>query len=750
VVVHDRAMRKRAGAAASRAGADEAQARADEQARADQQAQAAQQQEYLAAAEPGEPEPEPEMPAAPAVPVIPFGEWPSPVTAADVARGRRRIGYPTVIGTDVWWQEGRPEEGGRVTVVHCTADGGLSDLLPHPWNARTRVHEYGGLAYLPVPGEPAPGAVAAGPPAERHAIVFANFADQRLYLAEGSKAPRPVTPDPAAAGDGPGAGLEPAALRYADFTLSPDRSEVWCVRERHDAGKVTRAIVAVPLDGSAATDPAAVRVLASGADFFAYPTPSPDGERLAWISWNHPHMPWDGTELRVATISGGVTGPGRLVKGGPRESVLAPVWRDATSLYVVTDWSGWWNIYQVGLSGEQPQALYPAEEEFAAPLWVLGGRPFAMLGDGRLAVTHGRGALQLGVLDPETMELTDLGVPEAEFMPSLTADGATIAAVAGDPGQPLSIVVIDAAAIGRGAPRLEVLRRETDNVPDAGYLPVPVRAEVEGRYGRVVHALVYPPSSPDAAGPAGEQPPYVVWVHGGPTDRATALLDIEKAYFTSRGIGIIDVNYGGSSGYGRLFRERLRREWGVVDVEDATAAALWLATAGAADRARLAIRGRSAGGWTALAAVTSGAGSERVFGAAASYYGISDLAKLADHTHDFESRYTDGLIGPLPGFAAVYAERSPLGHVSDTTCPILLLQGLDDPIVPPEQAQRIAADLAAHGIAHAFTGFEGESHGFRKAETVIAALEAELSFYGQVLGFAPPGIPAVKLSGGAA
>jgi dipeptidyl aminopeptidase/acylaminoacyl peptidase len=274
--------------------------------------------------------------------------------------------------------------------------------------------------------------------------------------------------------------------------------------------------------------------------------------------------------------------------------------------------------------------------------------------------------------------------------------------------------------------------------------------ELEGRFGRTVHALVYPPSNPRAKGPDGELPPYVVWVHGGPTGHVTALLDLEKAYFTSRGIGIIDVNYGGSTGYGRSYRERLRLQWGVVDVEDSMGAARALAEAGEADGARLAIRGGSAGGWTALAAVTTLAGGEPVFSAATSYYGVADLRTFAEQTHDFESRYLDGLLGPLPGFAAVYRERAPLGHVTSATCPVLLLQGLNDPVVPPAQSRAIAAELAAHGIRHALLEFAGESHGFRQTENIITALEAELSFYGQVFGFTPPGVGAVTLVTGPA
>ena len=697
---------------------------------------------------------------------MPYGSWPSPISAAEVAGGRLRVAFPTVLGDQVWWQEDRPGEGGRTTIVCGGTEGEPVTLLPAPWAARTRVHEYGGLSYLPVSSTAAASALAeAGDDSARGGhvpVVFANLSDQRLYLAgaavaAGTGQPVPLTPDPAAPGGafqpaagGPGkptgasATLDAGALRYADFVLSPDGTEVWCVRERHQGGKVSRAIVAVPLDGSAGSDPAAVRVLVTGFDFFAFPTPSPDGHWLAWICWNHPHMPWDGTELRVAPLADGKPGKARLIKGSNRESVLAPLWRDNNSLYVATDWTGWWNIYQIGLGGEPPQALYPADEEFADPLWQLGVRPFAMLDDGRLAVRHGRGGARLGLLDPETSELTELDLPFSDILDGICADGTTIAAIGGAPLEPNSVLRVDAAA---GS--CDVLRAEISELPDRRYLPVPRQEELEGPYGRIVHALIYPPTNPEAKGMPGELPPYIVWVHGGPTGHVTARLSLEKAYFTSRGIGIIDVNYGGSSGYGRLYRNRLNREWGVVDVADAKEAARSLAKKGEADGDRLGIRGGSAGGWTALAAVTTGAATDPVFSAAVSYYGVSDLRGFADITHDFESHYLDGLIGPLPGFDTVYAERAPVGHVNDNTCPVLLLQGLDDPVVPPQQSESIAADLASHGIRHAYIAFEGESHGFRRADSMVTSLEAELSFYGQILGFTPPGVPDLKLTDGA-
>ncbi len=657
----------------------------------------------------------------------PYGEWPSPISGADVARTQVGLAFPTMVGTSVWWQEARPAEGGRQAIACLDPDGTRRDLLPMPWNARTRVHEYGGKSFCALPD----------------GFIFANFADQRLYRAgaaagEGATEPSPLTAPPD----------DRAADRFADFVLSPDGTQVWCVRERHRAGRITRAIVAVPLDGSAAADADAVRVLVGGSDFFAFPAPSPDGTRLAWICWDHPRMPWDGAELRVAAI--GDTGNHRVVMGSERESVLAPVWRDDDSLYLISDRSGWWNLYLADAAGPAaPRPLCPREEEFAWPLWQLGVYPYAVLDDGRIAVSHGTGESRLGVLDPETGLLADFNLPY-EVLPGLSAFGQAVAALASGPTVPASVIGMEIAA--SEGPVVRELCRSTDSLPDVGYLPVPRAARLPGPSGSVVHALVYPPTNPVVTAPDGELPPYIVWVHGGPTAHVFPRLELDKAYFTSRGIGIVDVNYGGSSGYGRVYRERLRGQWGIVDVADVITAALALAADGEADAKRLGIRGGSAGGWTALAAVTTAVESRGlgggVFAAAASYFGVTDLRGFAALTHDFESRYLDSLVGPLPESNAVYLERAPLGHVSDATCPILLLQGLDDPIVPPAQAEALAADLATHGIRYAYLPFAGESHGFRKAENIVASLEAELSFYGQIMGFTPPGVPVVALSGG--
>ena len=679
----------------------------------------------------------------------PYGTWKSPISAADVATGAVGVSYPSIAGGEVWWQERRPSEGGRSTIV---AAAGASDeprvLLPAPWNARTRVHEYGGKSYLPVPSLSLAGGFD---------LVFANFADQRLYAAGGAVE----------------AGIEPVPLtpaeggfRFADLVLSPGDDEIWCVRETvrplegseppagfHVGGglAVRREIVAVPLDGSAASDPAAIRVLVCGAHFFAFPTPSPDGTRLAWISWNHPNMPWDGTELRVgavpdSTAAGGLqVADAALVMGGEQESVLAPRWRDDNALYVISDASGWWNLYEVAASaGAAPRALHPLAEEFAGPLWQLGGRPFDLLEDGRLAVQHGLGEFRLSLLDPASGELAGLDLPGYRTTAGEVAvSGTSVAVVAGGPLAPWNVLLVTEGG------DVEAVKKPAA-APDPAYLPDARPIQLSGGpAGGLVHAIVYPPSSAGMTAPDGELPPFVVHVHGGPTSNSFPVLSMEKAFFTSRGIGIIDVNYGGSTGYGRSYRNRLRGQWGVVDVADAYTAALGLAAAGEADRARLGIRGGSAGGWTALAAVTSGPAltgtDEAVFAAATSYYGVSDLRPFVVDTHDFESRYLDGLVGPLPEADELYAERAPVGHVNALTCPILLLQGLDDPIVPPSQSEAIAAGLAAHGIRHAYIAFAGESHGFRKAETVTASLEAELAFYGEIFGFTPPGVPPVEL-----
>lgn len=665
----------------------------------------------------------------------PYGAWESPITAQMLASASRPLSFPGFAGDELWWVEGRSEEAGRATIMRRAANGTVSELLPTPWSARNRVHEYGGRPWVAVPTDGG------------HALVFTHWGDHRMYrLDPGSDTPAPLTPEPAI----------DAGLRYSDLVLGPDDAEVWAVRERHDGDTITRHIVAIPVDGTAHDDPTEVDELVAGSDFLACPRPSADGRRLAWLAWDHPNMPWDAAELRVGEITpDGVVAQWRTVLGGDGASVCQPEWAGEDTLYAVCETTGWWNLYEVPLDGEL-RPLADREEEFGTPLWMLGFATYAPLEDGRLAVTHqGPSGDRLGVLDPASGELTDLDLPYTSWAPLLAGNGRRVTDVAAGTTSPPAVVIVDIPApadverIRRNgavpAPMTTVRwATEPDELPDAAYLPDVEQVTLAAENGRDVHANVYPPKNPRFTPLEDERPPYVVFVHGGPTGQSAAELNLRKAYFTSRGLGVVDVNYGGSSGYGREYRERLRGQWGVVDVEDCVAAVRSLVERGDADGQRLAIRGGSAGGWTVLAAVTS----TDAFACGASYFGVAELLEFAKTTHDFESRYLDGLIGPLPEAHDLYVERAPLSHVDNVRCPVLLLQGLEDEIVPPEQAELFRDALARKEIPHAYLPFEGEQHGFRKAETIVASTEAELSFYGQVMGFDPPGVPKLALSTG--
>jgi dipeptidyl aminopeptidase/acylaminoacyl peptidase len=629
-------------------------------------------------------------------PPPPPGSWPSPLSAAAVARAAVR--YEQVALTDggrtVWWSESRPAEGGRTTVLRRTGDGRVEQVLPAGLDARTRVHEYGGACWTPY-GD---------------GLVTSDLDDQRLWLVEGGQA-RPLT----AATD--------ATDRYAEPLVLPGGEHVLCVRERLGE-RAVHELVAVPLAGTGE-----VVVLWSGSDFVASAAVSPDGTRIAFVTWDHPRMPWDGTELRVAPLlAGPALGDAAVVLGGPGEAVQSPHWEGA-ALRAVTDVSGWWNLVRLE-PGAQPQPMWPVAQECGWPLWRLGYDSHLSLPGGRTAVLHdGR----LAVLGADG-QARDVDVPFTGWSPFIVAEGEIVAGVAWTSTTSPRVVAVDAGA----STWREVAGPRQ---PDPAWTPVPQTVEVPSVGGRSTFAHVYPPTNPDVAGSQGAPAPYVVFVHGGPTGSVPVRYDPGTAYFTSRGIGVADVDYGGSSGHGRAYREALRGQWGVVDVEDCEAVARWLS-----DTLRatvVTIRGGSAGGWTVLCALTRG-GS--VFAAGTSLYGVADAAALAEHTHDFESRYLDGLLGPLPQAREVYDERSPLSHVDRLDRPVLLLQGLDDPVVPPAQAQVFLAALAGKGVPHAYLAFEGESHGFRRAETVAAALEAELSFYGQVLGFEPLDVPVLALS----
>ncbi|MCX5371932.1 prolyl oligopeptidase family serine peptidase [Streptomyces sp. NBC_00103] len=686
--------------------------------------------------------------------VLPYGSWLSPIDATLAATHDGRPEYVGFAGDEVWWTAPRPTEHGRRTLVRRRPDGTEESLLPAPWNVRSRVVEYG--------GQPWAGAVHDG----RLLVVFVHFADQRLYVYEprsgsgsgsGSASgggPRPLTPVSSVGG----------GLRWVEPQLLLDRGEVWCVLEEFTGegpSDVRRLLAAVPLDGSAADDRAAVRELTDDRRRFVTGARlSSDGRRAAWLAWDHPLMPWEGTEVVVADVTGdGTLSGARVVAGGPGESIAQVDWMPSTGygrqlvgdgpvddgrpsaadgrpstgdcLLYTSDRSGWWNLYR------DHQPVCPREEEFGGALWKLGQRWFAPLESGLVAVVHGRGSTVLGILDPETGELVDAAGPWTEFAPTLAVQGDRVVGVAASPRSAYEVVELDART-----GRARVVGAAHDDAVDPAYYPEPRIRTFTGPDGRDIHAHVYPPHHPGQVAPGHELPPYVVWAHGGPTDRAPLVLDLEIAYFTSRGIGVAEVDYGGSTGYGREYRERLREQWGVVDVEDCAAVALALADEGTADRRRLAVRGGSAGGWTAAVSL---AGTD-VYACGTIRYPVLDLVGWATgETHDFESRYPDSLVGPLAQVPARYAQRSPIEHADRITVPFLLLQGLDDVICPPAQCERFLARLAGRPVPHAYLAFEGEGHGFRRAATMVRALEAELSLYAQAFGLCPPGIPRLEL-----
>ncbi|MEV6996681.1 LpqB family beta-propeller domain-containing protein [Streptomyces sp. NPDC093982] len=644
-----------------------------------------------------------------------YGSWPSPIDAALAASHDGHPEYVGFVGDEAWWTEPRPVEGGRRTLVRRRADGTEESVLPAPWNVRSRVVEYG--------GQPWAGEVVDGRPL----VVFVDFADQRLYRYEEGAEPRPITPVSSVGG----------GLRWAEPQLRLDLGEVWCVLEEFTGEgptDVRRVLAAVPLDGSAAGDRDAVRELTDDRHrFITGARISPDGRRAAWLVWDHPRMPWDGTELLVADVGAdGTLDAPRTVAGGPDEAIAQADWSADGRLLYASDRSGWWNLYRDG------EPLCPREEEFGGPLWKPGLRWFAPLASGPVAVVHGRGSTALGILDPDTGEVVDAAGPWTEFAPTLAVYGERVVAVGASPRSAYEVVELDTCT-----GRARVIGAEHDDAVDPAHYPEPQIRTFTGPAGDDIHAHIYPPHNPGCVAPGDTPPPYVVWAHGGPTGRAPLVLDLSIAYFTSRGIGVAEVNYGGSTGYGRAYRDRLREQWGVVDVEDCAAVALALADEGTADRDRLAIRGGSAGGWTTAASLTS----TDVYACGTILYPILDLAGWGDgETHDLESQYLESLIGPLAEVPGRYAERSPAAHADRLTVPFLLLQGLDDVICPPTQCERFLARMEGRRVPHAYIAFEGEGHGFRRAETMIRVLESELSLYAQVFGLNPPGVPRLELA----
>lgn len=618
----------------------------------------------------------------------PYGSWPSPFSAADVSASAPRIDGARFVGDEIWWGESVPSEGGRVAVRGSSG----AEILSAPWSARSRVHEYGGGAWT---------ADAQG------TLYFVNGADQRVY-----RMPRGGVPEPLTA-PGP---------QYGGLTLQQGR--LLAVREDLRPEPHLRAIVEIPLDGSAADDDAAVHAFVEDAAFFAHPALSPDGTRLAFVEWSGRRMPWDQASLRFARVSGDDP-----ITGVSTHAALQPEWLSDTELLYLDDPDGRWNLRRAVLEGlaldAWPEDVSRADADTGGGLWLLGTRWYGVLADGRIVAVRTNGSDEIVLIDQSSGDAQALDVPITAEASICDVQGARvlISGAGADVERGLWCVDVDSGDVTaiRGGARV-----------DARWIPIARPVTFEGPHGEV-HAFDYPPANPGVSVPEGELPPYIVMVHGGPTAHVSGEASASYAYWTSRGIGVLDVNYSGSTGYGRVYRERLDGQWGVADVDDVIAAAQGLADAGRADPARIAIRGGSAGGWTVLSALVRGG----AFAAGISRYGVADLRMLASDTHDFEKFYLDGLVGPLPEAEAVYIERSPLTHADRIGVPVLLEQGSDDRVVPPAQSQVIRDALAARGIPHEYLEFEAEGHGFRRAETIIASLEAELAFLGRTFGFTP-------------
>jgi dipeptidyl aminopeptidase/acylaminoacyl peptidase len=625
-------------------------------------------------------------------------------------------------GDDVWWAESRPDEGGRVVIVRHTPGGGVLDVVPAGYSVRTRAHEYGGGAWW----------------IHDATLFFANWTDQRLYRVDPAPEPgletRPVaiTPQPARAqGD-----------RYADGSLTADGRWVLCVRERHpvDGGEAVNELVAISAFGGEPT------VLVTGPDFVAAPCVSPDGRTLAWLQWNHPDMPWDGTELWIADLAtdadGCIASRSRLVTGSRTESITQPEWHGDGSLWFVSDRSDWWNLYRFSADAlptveSGPMAVAPMAAEIGTPAWVFAQRRYAFLADGRVAIAStADGRDHLAVIDPisdPTSQPVEIVQVETGFtaLASLQRYGHGLVFVGGSPdGEPV-IAMVDVPR--RGAATVAVIRSARSLGLDPTWFPVPEAITLPTPDGEVTHAVFYAPTNPGVAAPAGSQPPLIVLSHGGPTAAARSQLSLVVAYWTSRGFAVVDVNYRGSTGYGRAYRQALAGQWGIVDVDDCVAVARHLVAAGRVDPDRLAIRGGSAGGYTTLCALAF----RDAFQVGASLYGVADLEALARDTHKFESRYLDSLVGPYPETRDRYVERSPIHHIDGFDCPLIVLQGADDEVVPAAQSRMIVDAVRAKGLPVAYVEFAGEQHGFRMASSIRRALEAEHYFFCQVFGFEP-------------
>jgi dipeptidyl aminopeptidase/acylaminoacyl peptidase len=638
-------------------------------------------------------------PQSPAT-VAPYGAWPSPISAALVAAGATPLSQLTLGADDaVYWLAGRASEAGRNTLQRRVG-GRTGETTPFPFNVRTRVHEYGGGAYA-VDGD---------------TVYFSHFADNRLYRKTGDADAVAFT--------------APGRQRFADFVVDTRRARLIAVREQHPDDPASHAqpentLCAVAFDG-------VETVLDAGHDFYSSPRLSPDGRMLAWLTWDHPRMPWQGTELWLAAVlENGTLDTPALVAGGADESICQPEWAPDGTLYFVSDRSGWWNLYRHSDGGAQgvSQPVCPMEAEFATPHWTFGNAMYGFASAGEIVCTYiERGVSRLAQLDVASGVLTPVANPYEEIRElrvGVSAGGSYVVLLGGSPTIPLELARIDLAS-----GELEVLAHSITDAPDLGYLSVPHSISYASAGGRIAHAFFYPPQNKDVRAPDGSKPPVIVISHGGPTGMTVNTLKLATQYWTSRGFGVLDVNYGGSTGFGRAYRDTLKGQWGIVDVEDCVAGAQYLVERGMADGERLIIRGGSAGGLTTLCALTF----HDVFKLGASYYGVSDLKGLDQDSHKFESHYNEYLIAPAPHADALYQARSPINHTSRLARPMIFFQGLDDKVVPPQQSEMMVDALKARGVPVAYVPLEGEGHGFRKAENIIRTLEAELYFYQRMFG----------------
>jgi dipeptidyl aminopeptidase/acylaminoacyl peptidase len=624
--------------------------------------------------------------------IAPCGSWTSPVTSALITGATLQLGQVRVAGAEIFWLEGRPAEQGRQVLVCRRADGRLDELSPAPFNVRNGVHEYGGGAFT----------------VDREGAVFTHHGDQQFYRVDGAAGPRRLTRD--------------LGMRFADALIDRPRGRLVAVREDHTRGRLpVNTLVGVDLASGWQ------QVLATGHDFYASPCLSRDGRQLAWLTWDHPRMPWDGSQLwRAELLQDGTLGPAQCVAGGPAESVFQPAWSPQGELHFVSDRSGWWNLYR--LRAGAVQALHPRAAEFGVPQWQFGLSTYGFEPGGRIvcACCEG-GEWRLGLLDAERGTLDEIATPFRALRDVQVGDGFVVFN-GGSAAAPEAIVRLDLATRS-----CETLRSAGSAVVDAAWVSgaQAIRFDTEG--GLQAHAFFYPPKNSAFRAPPGERPPLLVLGHGGPTAATSGAFKWAVQFWTSRGFAVADVNYGGGSGYGRAYRQRLAGQWGVVDVDDMVNAARHLVASGAVDARRLAIRGASAGGYTALAALAF----RRCFHAGASHYGVGDLEALARDTHKFESRYLDTLVGPYPERADLYRARSPVHFAHQLASAMILFQGTEDKVVPPNQARAMYEAVRAKGLPVAFLLFEDEQHGFRRAENIRRALEAELYFYGRVFGFEP-------------